>query len=94
MKEFKQTWSEVADRLEALGLKLKLHGEQTGATEMPEALNRLGHSLQEAFEAAGNAFKDEAVREDAREIGRLIAGAVTTTVGKMGDDMRGAARKR
>lgn len=94
MNEFRQTWSEVADRLEALGLKLKLHGEQTGGTEMPEALHRLGHSLQEAFEAAGNAFKDDAVRDDVREIGRLIAGAVTTAVGKMGDDMRQAARKR
>jgi hypothetical protein len=75
MNEFKQTWSEVADRLEALELKLKLHGEQTGGTELPEALNRLGHSLQETFEAAGNAFKDEAVREDVREIGRLVASA-------------------
>jgi hypothetical protein len=94
MNEFKQPWSEVADRLEALGLKLKLHGQQTGGSEMPEALSRLGHRLQEAFEAAGNAVKDEAVREDVREIGRLIAGAVTTTVGKVGDDMREAARKR
>jgi hypothetical protein len=94
MNESKQTWSEVADRLEALGLKLKLHGEQTGGTELPDALNRLGHSLQETFEAAGNAFKDEAVREDVREIGRLVAGAVTTTVDKMGEDMRQAARKR
>lgn len=94
MSDFKQTWSEVADRLEALGLKLKLHGEQTGGAEIPEALNRLGHSLQEAFEAAGNAVRDEAVREDVREIGHLIAGAVTTAVGKMSDDMRDAARKR
>jgi hypothetical protein len=61
---------------------------------LPDALNRLGHSLQETFEAAGNAFKDEAVREDVREIGRLVAGAVTTTVDKMGEDMRQAARKR
>ena len=94
MSDFKQTWNEVADRLEALGLKLKLHGEQTGGNEIPEALGRLGHNLQEAFEAAGNAFKDEAVRQDVREIGHLIAGAVTTTVGKVGDDMREAARRR
>jgi hypothetical protein len=94
MSDFKQTWSDVAARLDSLLLKLKLHREQTGGTEMPEALSRLGHTLQEAFEAAGNAFKDDAVRDDVREIGRLIAGAVTTTVDKMGEDMREAARKR
>jgi hypothetical protein len=94
MSQIKQTWSEVADKLEALGLKLKLHGEQTGGTEVPDALSQLGHSLQDAFEAAGNAFKDEAVREDVREIGHLIAGAVTSTMGKVGDDMRKAAGRR
>ena len=33
MSDFKQNWSEVADRLEALGLKLKLHGEQSGGQQ-------------------------------------------------------------
>jgi hypothetical protein len=94
MNESNQTWSEIADRLEALGLKLKLHREQTGSTDAPEALSWLGHSVRQAFEAAGNAFKDEAVRGDVREIGRLVADAVTTTVDKMGDDVREAVRKR
>lgn len=60
MSDIEQNWSEVADRLEALRLKLRLHREQTGGTDVPEALSQPGQGVQEAFEAAGNAVKDEA----------------------------------
>lgn len=86
-------WHDLADRLEGLGLKLKLHLEQTGTGEVPEALSKLGHAVQEAFQAASNAVKDDAVREDVREAGRLLGDALGNTFTKAGSDVRGAFRK-
>ncbi len=93
MTDLKQTWSELSERLEALGLKLKLHHEQTGGADVPDALTQLGRGVQEAFEAAGNAVKDEAVRADVREIGRLIGDAVGAALSKVGEDVRDATRR-
>jgi hypothetical protein len=87
-------WSEVSERLEALGLKLKMHFEQTRDGEVPEALGRLRQDVEGAFEAAGTAMKDEAVRADVREIGQLFADAVAATMEKVGDDVRDAVSRK
>ena len=87
-------WSEVGERLEALALKLKLHFEQARDEEAADALGRLRKDIEDAFEAAGNAVKDEAVRADAREVGRLFTDALAATLEKFGDDIRKAANRR
>lgn len=83
-------WHELAEKLEGLGLKLKMHLEQTGSTEVPDALNKLGHAVQEVFQAASNAVKDDAVRADVREVGQMIGDAVSNTVTKAGGEIRDA----
>jgi len=87
-------WSEVGERLEALALKLKLHFEQARDEEAADALGRLRKDIEDAFEAAGNAVKDEAVRADAREVGRLFGDALATTLEKFGDEIRNATNRR
>jgi DUF1365 family protein len=87
-------WSEISQRLEALGLKLKLHFEQTRDEEVADAVGRLRRDIEDAFEAAGNAVKDEAVRTDAREVGLLFADAVAATLEKFGSEIRNAANRR
>jgi hypothetical protein len=87
-------WSEFSRRLEALGLKLKFHFEQTRDEEAAEALGRLRRDIEDAFEAAGNAVKDEAVRSDVREVGWLFADAVAATLEKVGSEIRHAANRR
>jgi hypothetical protein len=87
-------WGELSERLEALALKLKLHFEQTRDGEVPEAVGRLRQGVEDAFEAAGNAVKDEAVRADVREVGRLFADAVTTTMEKVSEDVRDAVSRK
>ncbi|HZN75320.1 MAG TPA: hypothetical protein VFC00_27115 [Micromonosporaceae bacterium] len=87
-------WSELTDRLEALALKLKLHFEQSRDGEVPEAVGRLRQGVEDAFEAAGNAIKDDAVRADVREAGRLLADAVSTTLTRVADDLREAAHRK
>jgi hypothetical protein len=69
-----------------LGLKLKLHVEQAGDDgEVNDAMGRLRADVDEAFKAAGNAVKDHAVREDVREVGRLLVDALDTTFSRVGD---------
>lgn len=87
-------WGEVAERMEALVLKLKLHLEQSHDEGGQDVLGRLRQGVEDAFEAASNAVKDEAVRGDVREVGRLIADAVADTVTKVGDDVRDALHRK
>ena len=88
-------WANLSERLEALAFKLKLHLEQTGATEgMPQALGELRERMEDAFTAAGNAVKDDAVRADVREVGRLLADAVSMSLTKVSDDVRDALERR
>ena len=88
-------WTNLSERLEALALKLKLHLEQSGATDgVPQALGDLRERVEGAFAAAGNAVSDEAVRADVREVGRLLADAMSTSFAKVSDDVRDAWERR
>jgi len=88
-------WATLSERLQALALKLKLHLEQTGSTEgMPQALGELRERMEDAFTAAGNAVKDDAVRADVREVGRLLADAVSMSLAKVSDEVREAFERR
>src|SRR5436190_8452820 len=93
MSEQSKPWSEVGERLDALAVKLKLHFEQTGRRqEVPDAIQKLRNSVREAFEAAGSAVRDDAVRADVREAGRLFADAVSVTFAKVTEDLKERAR--
>jgi hypothetical protein len=94
MTTLKNTWDEVSDRLEGLGLKLKLHLEQTKDSSAKEALETLIRNVEGAFEAAGNAVKDEAVRADVRDVGRLLADAVSNTLTKVEGEVRDAVKPK
>src|SRR5690606_19690957 len=70
-------------------LKLKLHFEQTNRKEqIPDTLERLKASVTEAFESAGNAVKDDAVKADVRETGRLFLDAMSASLAKASDNLR------
>jgi hypothetical protein len=88
-------WVALSDRLEALVLKLKLHLQQAGAGDgVPQALGELRDKVEDAFTAAGNAVHDEAVRDDVREVGRLLAETVSATFAKVSDDVRDVLERR
>jgi DUF1365 family protein len=91
-----ENWTELSERLEALALKLKMHLEQVGGADevMPKALSELRDTVEDAFAAAGNAVRDEAVRADVREVGQLLADAVSTTFAKVSDDVRSALERK
>lgn len=86
-------WAELADRLDALALKLKLHYEQAGGDGLPRALDELRDSVREAFTAAGNAIQDDAVRTDVRDVGAMVAEAVADGLSTVGSDLRDAVHR-
>lgn len=89
MTDVGRRWSEVGERIEALALKLKLHFEQTGRTgEAAEPLQKIRASVQDAFEAAGNAVRDDAVKADLRETGRLFLDALSVSLAKAAENLR------
>lgn len=54
-------------------------GEEEKA-EVRQALDRLGDAVEGAFEAVRNAVRDPAVKEDVREVGATLKGALTNTL--------------
>jgi hypothetical protein len=97
MADTKQAWSEVADRFGELGLKLKLHYEQAGGARPDEAtkkaLEGLRASVDDAFDAVGNAVKDPALKDDARDVARALRDALSTTFAEASEDLRGCFKR-
>ena len=92
MADPKKAWADVGDAMSALGLKLKLHAEQEMSEddkEITSALERLTGTVNDIFEGVGNAARDPAVRDDARNIAQAFAGAVDATI----DEARNRLKK-
>ena len=94
MTDPKDSWREVADKAEALGLKLKLHLEQEHDETAPREpgdtkamVDDLGQRLQEAFDSMGNAAQDPAVHEDVKDMGRLVKDALMSTFAMVGAEV-------
>lgn len=83
MTDARAAWDEVGGRLSALALKLKLHAEEEMSDEELRekcGFNKLAKSVQESFDALGDAMEDDAVRTDVRDAGRAFADALDATV--------------
>jgi hypothetical protein len=81
-------WRELGERLDGLALKLKMHLRQSESSEVTEAYSKLRKAVADAFDAAHDAVRDEAVRADIREAGRLFGDAVSTTFSTVSDDFK------
>jgi hypothetical protein len=91
MIDMRSAWTEVADHLTALGLKLKLHAKEELSDQGAEsdALPRIRAALGALTDALGDASRDPAVRADLREVADAVVGAVNTTV----DEVRTRSRQ-
>ncbi|HET6914948.1 MAG TPA: hypothetical protein VFH56_02545 [Acidimicrobiales bacterium] len=92
----KLAWETVADRLEALGLKLKFHFEEAEAANHPakevsEAFARLGTAIESTFYSVGAAVKDPAVRDDATNLATALGDALADTLSEAAQELTGAA---
>lgn len=83
MSDVPQEWRQVTEAVSGLALKLKLHLEQAATdddrAEARQALERLGDAVEDAFDAVRSAVKDPAVKDDAREVGAALKGALAAT---------------
>ena len=77
----KNAWLDVADELEAIGLKLKLHLEQEASADddVDGLLRQFAEKIEVAIDAVENAVEDKAVQSDVRETGSKLVDAVSTT---------------
>jgi predicted trehalose synthase len=89
----KLAWEAVADRLDALGLKLKVHFEDAGGQirEVNEAFEHLGSAIQAAFSALAVAVHDPAVQEDANALGVALGDALADTLSQGGSELQESA---
>lgn len=92
MADVRQSWNEAGERLNALGLKLKLHYEQQRdegeQAKVAEAVKRLADTVEGAFDALGAASKDPAVKDDIKQVGQSVTGALRTTFSEASDEIR------
>lgn len=87
-----QAWSDVGSKLEALGLKLKLHYEQerVDSDESRDALGKLADAIDGAFDALGAAAHDEAVKADLRDAGQALSNAFSASFAEISGSLRKA----
>ncbi len=94
-EQVRAAWSSVADELEGLGLKLKLHLAEVNAEDddrPSDALfERLGQRIDDAIDAVENAAGDDAVRADIRETRQRLIEAVSSTFRTARQEVRRAA---
>lgn len=83
-----EAWAQVGDRISALCLKLKLHAEEELSDD--EVFERAGLAklqavVKQATDAIGDAYEDEAVRTDARDVAQAVIAAVEATARDLRD---------
>ena len=90
----KIAWETVADRLDALGLKMKIHCEQVGgqAKEVNQAFERLGSAIEATFWTIGTVVSDSAVRKDAHELADTLRNAIADSLSSAGEDVEAATK--
>ncbi len=98
MTDPKQSWEQVGERLSELGNRLRRHFEAEQAAAETEAakdaLRKVMDSMGHALEALSNAVRDPGVQEEAKHAARSLGDAVTTTVDKLGAELRAKRERR
>jgi hypothetical protein len=101
MADVRGAWNDAGEKLNELGQKLKLHydeqrGQESQATrdELADAARRLGHAVQDGFEALGAAAKDKTVQADVKQVGQSLFDALSATFGQVSGDLRRTLAER
>lgn len=100
MTDSRAAWRDTGERFNQLGLKLKLHYEEQRGEEAERArgevegaVRRLADAVQDAFEAIGAAARDQAVREDVKQVGQSLTDALNATFAEVSGHVREAMRR-
>jgi len=100
MADVKAAWNDAGDKLSGLGSKLKAHYEQQHGTdseqaqaEVRDAVKRLTEAVHDAFDAIGAAAKDQAVKDDVKQVGQAFTTAMGATFTEISEDLQKAYAK-
>lgn len=91
MTDTRSAWAEVGDQLSSLCLKIKLHAEEElsdADVRAKAGFERLRTAMEELVDGLGDAFEDDAVRTNAKDLGRAFTDAVEVTVREARDRIR------
>ena len=81
-----EDWNEVADAVEGLALKLKLHVESVAdesVAGVKTAVDDVGDAVERSFDALRNAVDDPAVKDDVKNVAVLLRDAVANTFAEL-----------
>lgn len=98
MTDTRASWNEVSAQLNELGLKLQLHFEQATAegrddeAKVKAALGAIGDAIEQAFGALGSVARDDAVREDIKDVGGAVRTALDATFAELGERFRSVVK--
>ena len=90
-------WRKVGDQFAVIGERFKEHYEKTESSDPEEdasvdevrsALRTLGDALDHVFTAVGEAFRDPALRTEAKEAAGAIATALGATFNDLSEEVR------
>ena len=100
MTDTRASWEGVLDRLNELGLKLQLHYEQAAAEgraededKVKEALRTVGDAVEQAFGALSNSVRDDAVRDDLKDVGKSVVDALDATFSELNERFRSVVKR-
>ena len=99
MTDARASWNDVGTELNELGLKLQLHFEQAAAegredeAKVKEALQAIGDAVEQAFGALGAVARDDAVRDDVKDVGRSVVDALDATFSELGERFRSVVKR-
>jgi hypothetical protein len=85
-----EDWTQVADAVEALALKLKLHFESVAgdsAAAAKTAVDEVGDAVEKSFDALRNAVEDPAVKDDVKGVAMSLRSAVCNTLSSLRNEL-------
>lgn len=95
MSELKAQWDEVGERFAALGRHWRERYEERARNEgaearaqVDDALRTLADAVDDVAAAIGDAVRDPATREQARQAGTSLGDALAATFGEVGEQIR------
>ncbi len=92
--EKNNVWEDLAESMEGIGLKLKLHVEESLAEGAPErealerAVGGLRDAVGQAFNPVRDAVQDPAIRDDVNRMADRLGSAVSDTFGVVRSKVR------
>jgi hypothetical protein len=92
-------WDEAAERMRALGEKLKAQYRDMAGDEGPtegevrDAFRTLGSAFERVLDAVSAAFRDPDVREQTKQAAASFVSALGATFDELGDELRRATRR-